>query len=227
MYNMEFGTPIGLKINLVDVTETNTIDRIVDKLKSYHKGVYIVGKDSKYCDQPHYHIHFWSDKKVTKDALKQFRSKNLKDMMSRSAKLYTGADDNSQPMAWYGYAIKEELIEAKGLDDNMSQIKIDAGSSLKVKQMANVKSAMLKQNELKKKELKDKLFEYIKANTPIDNCGNFIESHESICQLIIKYFKQEDMYGHLTKTIIERYYKEYCGKHLGKNEEFFYKFIFR
>jgi len=55
---------------------------------------------------------------------------------------------------------------------------------------------------------------------------SYLQSHHYICKAIIHYFINNDMSGHLSKTIVERYYKGYLVKK-GKDEDFFYNILFK
>jgi hypothetical protein len=238
-------TPIGFKINLTSLTDTVTLDCIIKSLETYHKGIYIVGKDTHMSldKKPHYHIHFWALRKVTTNALKTFRCEALKkkfDTLTRSDKLYTGQDlPNADPLRWYAYAIKEEFVTQSGLDDEIEELKKLALIEREFKKIKLVNSEKITEKNNVKKELKEKLFSYIQdeyrriAPQPNDDrfdsifntYEEYLMSHEYICNAIIRYYITHDMYGHLGKTIIERYYKEYLVKK-GKDENDLYKIIF-
>lgn len=230
--------PIGLKVNCNEVPDATTLDRIVNNLKGYHQGSYVIGKDTKYCEQPHYHIHFWGkmkckDSKNAKNALKVVRNKYFSEEFSRSLKLYLGQDlPSSDKNMWLGYALKEEIIKIENIE-NIDAVKICAGSQLQIKQMKNVKSEQLKNKDIKKKELKDKILLYIKEKQPSkeDRYGNIEpdNSEETICKTIIEYFIENDMDGHLQRNIIQRYYKMYIISVLEKDKacNFLYNYIFK
>lgn len=236
-------TPIGIKLNLTSLTEASTLDAIIQSLATYHKGCYIVGKDTDMSinKEPHYHVHFWAPKKVTKNALKTFRCELGKKFptLTRSDKLYTGQDlPNADPLRWFAYAIKEEFIHQQGLDDKLDTIKGLALVEREFKKCKLVNSEKIVEKNNAKKELKDKLFDYIEQYHQIRpkeekewwekylSFEEYVCSHNHVCQAIISYYIQNDMFGHLSKTIIERYYKEYLAKRQNKDEVYLYEIIF-
>lgn len=233
-------TPIGLKVNLDTLNEVCTLADIITKLSGYHKDCYIVGRDDEMSTdkRSHYHIHFWSCKKITKNALKTFRCEKFRAEYDRSMKLYLGQElPDADKLRWLGYAIKENFVEQKGLDDLILQIEEASKVAREFKKCKLVNSQVLAEKDKKKKELKDKLYEYIDGYRTIDPIQEkdfkydaeymaYLESHKYICKAIIHYFINNDMSGHLSKTIIERYFKGYQIKK-GKDQDYFYHFIFK
>lgn len=230
-------TPLGLKVSQTTISDIDMLFKMADVMKSYHGGSYVIGRDSKYCDSPHYHIHFWSVKSVTKDALKVFKSKNLLKQfnLKRSDKMYTGQDlPSADKLAWLGYALKEEIISVVGFsDDIQSQIIQHAGVQLEIKKLKKIKSESIQEKEKEKKMFKDKMFDYIKTDY-----NAFCDKHENellhkydtkngivipsddryiIKCMIVQYLMDSDRYGSIRKVFIDNYYKEYCGRYLGKS----------
>jgi len=233
-------TPMGLKINCFEVNEERTqLTDLIALTKSYHKGLYVIGHDTTYCEQPHYHIHWWCEKEVTKGAVKTFRSTKIKGY-DRSLKFYLGQElPSADKCAWLGYAVKENIIEIdKFPDDIRSQIIKTAEVQKEIKVLKQIHSEKLKEKDKVKKELKDKLFLYI-----VDNKEHYIIEHKEmyhnnwgvldsyklpdlIRHLIIKYFVQEDKYWYIQKTTIDRYLKEYLGKYENYNEKNFFSMLY-
>jgi len=234
-------TPLGLKLDVEDINDTDQqLDRFADITKNYHKGKYVIGLDTSYCDRPHYHIHFWAEKLVTKGACKTFRSEKLK-MLSRKSKFYTGQDykEGVDKYIWLAYAVKEKAIAFVGFTpDEILHILALAGVQLEIKRLKNIHSQKQKIKDDQKKELKDKLFEYIKENKEyyaLDHKNEFYDKYECmlsykipdlIRKLIIKYFVKEDKYWYIQKQTIERYLKEYLGKYENYNEENFFSMLY-
>lgn len=181
-------TPIGLKINSSSLGN-NDIQEIVDALANYHKDKYVIGYDSVYCGQPHYHIHFWCHKKkeVTKNALKTFRSDLGKKFsyLTKSDKLYLGKNylENTDILCWEGYAVKEQIIKSCGYDeDELSSIKEHAGIQNGIKKLKNIKSQEIAQVEKQKKDFRQKLFNYIDEN--IDAIAKSYDMYDSyLCNI--------------------------------------------
>lgn len=229
-------TPIGIKVSQSTVCDIDVLFGIAAALKTYHNGMYVIGRDSNYCESPHYHIHFWSSKNVSKDAIKTFKCKNLVKPfnLKRTDKIYTGKDlPSADKIAWLGYAVKEEIITIDGFpDDIKSQIIHHAGVQLDIKKLKKVKSETIQEQLKEKKQFKDKMFGYIK-----DEYVSFCIKNEDYLSgkydtksgvvipaddryiikcMIVQFLMDNDKYGSIRKVFIDNYYKEYCGKYLGK-----------
>lgn len=100
---------LGLKVNVATLQEkTVTIDDVAKFLLLTDN--YVIGLDSEYSQKslPHYHIHFRYDGNY--DAIQKLKTRKLKDY-GKTTKLYKAKDiPDSDPYAWYGYAVKEKII---------------------------------------------------------------------------------------------------------------------
>lgn len=239
---MERITPIGFKINKSSFDKIPNADiyEIADRFNTYHKGKYVIGYDSAYCEQSHYHIHFWSSKKVTKGALKTFRQDVLKlhyKSLAKGDKLYLGQeieynDENSY--CWEGYALKETIINISGYtDEEKKNIETHSGVQLGIKKLKKVKSDSIADADKKKKQFKDGLFEYLETqyrsfiNDHWEELKDtlLLENKSDLCDtdyrilgyMIVNYLMDNDKYGSIMKIHISRYLKEYLGKHKKKS----------
>lgn len=235
------GTPIGLKVNVESLGD-NSIIELANELKTYHKGKYVIGRDDVYCEKPHYHIHFWSEKNVSMDTLKQFKSKNLikKYNLQRTDKIYLGKDlPNSDKLNWEGYAVKENIIEMFNYDDDEKEkIKHFSGVQRDIKKLKKIKSEDLAEKDKVKKQFKDKLFEYIvnEYRTFINENWNELQDclgYENVYDvpddnfnvirfMITKFLMDNDKYGSIRGIFINNYLKEYLGKVKKKSPIFIY-----
>jgi len=237
----DWKTPMGLKVNDFDLdNDKKTLTNLVALTQGYHKGMYVIGHDTKFCQQPHYHIHWWCDKEVSAGAVKVFRSTKIKGY-DRSLKFYLGKDSpSSDKECWLGYALKENTHHLGNYSDEIcSQIKEHAGVQREIKKLKQVHSEKKSVEDKVKKELKDKLFEYIvkeKDQYALDNKSEFYNTKNDIIydyklpdlyrRLIIKYFQKEDKYWYIQKNTIERYLKEYLGKYDKYNEKNFFSMLY-
>lgn len=232
-----FITPIGLKVSCSSVKDLDNLFALADDLKSYHLGKFVIGRDSQYCESSHYHIHFWSHKVVSKDAIKVFKSNKLlkKYNLKRTDKIYLGQDlPSADKNAWLGYAIKEEIVSITGFDcDHVVAIKKCADTQLEIKKLKAVKSEQIKEKEKEKKQFKEKMFSYISDEYKSFCIKNFKELEEKydtksgcvipendpyiIKCMIVQFLMENDKYGSIRRIFIDNYYKEYLGKYLGKN----------
>jgi len=155
---VKIGSPMGFKVNIGERVDLNVL---VDDLKTYHGGKYIIGKDTMFIDTPHYHIHWFSVKVVTAGALKTFRSTLTKKLtwLTKSDKLYTGQEiDSADPDRWLAYCIKEELISVTGYEVT-DKIEILRKASLENKRQNKVYSEKKAVIEKEKKDFKNKMLE--------------------------------------------------------------------
>jgi len=189
----DWKTPMGVKINCFEFKDDHTkLTDLIDLLKGYHKGLYVIGHDTTYCEQPHYHIHWWCEKEVSKGAVKTFRSTKIKGY-DRSLKFYLGQDlPSSDKTAWLGYAVKENVVDiGKYPDAICSQIQQAAAVQKEIKILKQVHSEKLKEKDKVKKELKDKLFDSIKEDQEAYNDDGTLygRSFGHIAPLFVKYYK--------------------------------------
>lgn len=220
--NVKVGDPMGFKLNGDDNVVLNSV---INALKTYHGDKYVVGYDTAFVDKPHFHIHFFSIKDVTANAIKVFRNslKTKIPELTRSDKLYTGQDiESGNKLKWIAYAIKETLVDTQGIDIT-DDIKILAKASFETKRQNKVYSEQKKNKDLEKKQFKEKMLEYIKEN--IDNYiipeiyRIKISDYEKVRLLVIKYLMTNGKEGSLKKGIIDTYVM-YVNIHLNNWDEF-------
>lgn len=213
--NVKVGDPMGFKVN---ITTEVVLNSLVDALKTYHGGKYIIGKDTKFVEKPHYHIHWFSVKEVTEGALKTFRSTLKKKLtwLDKGDKLYTGQDTESADKdRWIAYAIKEETIDVVGIEVT-EEIKVLSKASLENKRQNKVYSEKKKVEEKEKKQFKDKMFEYIKihiSNFNDINDENYCNEKRAFDIACIDFLIKEEKYGSMKKIFLGQYYLEWKIKH--------------
>lgn len=210
------GSPMGFKLNITEGLDDVVLNSIIKSLSVYHGDKYVIGKDTMFGVTPHYHIHFFSVKEVTENALKVKRNsmKNDFPILAKSDKLYTGQDlQNADPDRWIAYAIKEQLIKSSNIEITDKILKL-AAVALETKRQKKIYSEK-KENETKeKKEFKDKLFRYVEDNyrdyeIPSSSQGR-LEKSSIVRLLVIKYLMENDRVGSLRKHIIDSY-EMYCN----------------
>lgn len=227
------GFPLGIKVNVTDLINGLTLDKIIELTKVYHDNCYVVGYDTLYCEQPHYHIHFASAKETSEGAMKTFRSNVIKKQfphISKSFRFYTGQDLPSADISnWYAYALKEtaHLISNIKIDDNLL---IEAKAHLEVKKLKKLHSEK-KSNDIKeKKEFKEKMFEYVKTHIPnYDDISDEYYGDEQKCFEIacIEFLIEHEKYGSMKKIFLTQYYLEWKVKHSSNKwtGEHIYKYL--
>lgn len=213
------GFPMGIKVNVEDLKEGLTVEKLVELSKVYHNNSYVVGYDTLYVDKPHYHIHFASAKETSEGAMKTFRSNVIKKAfphISSSLRFYTGQDLPSADICnWYAYALKEQTYLISNIKVT-EQMEIEGKSHLEVKKLKKIHSEK-KNNDIKeKKEFKNKMFEYIKKHiSNFDDKGDEYYGNEQLAFDIscIKFLMEEDKYGSMKKLFLRQYYLEWKIKH--------------
>lgn len=218
--DVKVGDPMGFKLLEEDMEGHNTLDNVLDALKVYHGDKYIVGKDIE-CGEnkrPHYHIHFFSIKDVKEGALKTFRSTLGKKIntLSKGSRLYTGQDlSNGDKNSWLGYAIKETQVKVSGYSIT-DEILIASQSHKQLKQMKQVRSEKIANQEKEKKDFKEKLLVYVREQLPYyeipDKYKNKFNDREytKIRLLVVKYLMNNEREGSLKKGIIDTYVMYCC-----------------
>lgn len=210
-------TPMGFKIDLeeYDNQEEYDFEKLIEKLKTYHNGVYVVGKDTQFCDRPHFHIHWWTTKAVTKGACKTFRSTHFK-CFGRKSKMYLGQDlPSSDKYQWLGYAIKEHLCTWSGFSNNEKEaITETARTQKEIKLLKKIHSEKKSSEEKIKKDFKLKILDYVNKNYHIycDQNGYEYEDGENIKViriLIIACICENEKYGSLRQHHIKSYVLQY------------------
>ena len=220
--NCIVGSPIGFKINLSDEL---ILDDMINALKVYHGGKYVVGKDTSFGVTPHYHIHFLSVKNVTANALKAFRTALGKKTtyLTRSDKLYTGQDlPSADPERWFAYALKEEIIKIEGISHTPT-LEVLRKSSFENKRQNKVYSEKKENEEKAKKDFKNKMLEYVKAKVHDyeipDLYKNTIGKQHIVRLLVIRFLMENEREGSLKKGIIDSY-TMYCNIKIYEWDEF-------
>lgn len=222
--NVKVGDPMGMKVNISDQVD---LDALLDALKSYHGGCYVVGKDVSFIETPHYHIHFFcvKGKGVTANALKVFRN-SLKEKfawLTRADKIYTGQEvESADPKRWIAYCIKEELVVTQGIEIT-DEIKILSKSAFENKRQNKVYSEQKKNEEKEKKEFKAKLLKFVRENLDtfviLDIHKEKFHNGYKIHLLVTRFLKEHDKINSLKKHIIDSYVM-YCNIHINNWDEF-------
>jgi hypothetical protein len=217
------GDPMGFKVN---DSPNLVLSDIIKSLEIYHGNRYIVGYDKSFIEKPHYHINFFCVRSVSENARKVFRNSMSKKFpyLDRADKLYTGevlpSADNDR---WIAYAMKETLIEVSGIEIT-ENIKVLAKSCFETKRQNKVYSEKKENLEKEKKQFRDKLLEYVKLSydsykiPDIYLQDGFYDAHK-VRLLVIKFLKENQREGSLTKSHIERY-TMYCNIHLFEWDEY-------
>lgn len=220
--NVKVGDPMGFKVNITAETD---LDKLIELLKCYHGGAYVIGKDTSFIETPHYHIHWFSVKIVTANALKVFRStlKQKCDWLSRADKLYTGQDcESADPKRWIAYCIKEEYVKSSSIEIT-DEIKILSKSAFENKRQNKVYSEQKKNEEKEKKEFKAKMLKFVKENLDSYNIPDIYKNafHDGykIHLLVTKFLKENDKVNSLKKHIIDSYVM-YCNIHINGWDEY-------
>lgn len=157
---------LGLKINCSLVKDKLSIEAIVKNIVKTNE--YIIGKDTQYCDHPHYHIHWLDSRKqqTVSSAKSTWFSKLHKegiDTGGKSTQCYQAADTGEPLNKWWGYAIKEhEEFNTLCVDErDYSAIKAYADSCLKNKIYNwNIRQKKVAQEDAKK-DLKKTIRDYV------------------------------------------------------------------
>lgn len=220
--NVVVGSPMGFKLNEDSGVE---LDELINLLKVYHGGAYVVGYDTSFVDRPHYHIHWFSVKVVSEGALKTFRSTLTKKLtnLTRGDKLYTGQDlTAADGDRWIAYAIKENYVKSETIEITEQQ-KILAKASYENKRQNKVYSEQKANVEKEKKEFKNKVYEYVKDNLESyeipDMYKNKVKDTDKVRLLVIKFLMEQDRTGSLKKAFIDNYVM-YCNIKINNWDEF-------
>lgn len=230
---------VGLKINcdVVDKMKV-TISDIAKWFEAHHKGVYVIGKDTKFMasaePKPHYHIHFITD--ATESAVKAQKSKKLKEFQDkgidtggRTTKMYIPKEiKEADPLVFIAYAVKEEII-FRHEQYNTEDFDVLRKTQLEVKKLKSFHTQKEQIKKDEKKEFKDKMFDYINEHLDHYASQKYLsltdDIHKLVMLLMIKFLKENERYGSLKKCFLEMWYLEYSVKYLGKDEEFLFNFI--
>lgn len=213
------GFPMGIKINLFDLQEGLSLEKLIELTNLYHGGKYVIGYDTLYVDEPHYHIHWFAVKETSSGALKTFRTNVIKKSyphISKSFRLYTGQDiPSAEPYRWISYCIKETLIQSEGFEIT-EEIQVQAKASLEIKKCKKVKSEQKANDEKEKKEFKEKMFDFVLKNTPDyqDKYGEYYGDEETAVKVtIVQYLIDVSKFGSIKEHFIHQYYLEYKVNH--------------
>lgn len=240
MKDVKVGHPMGFKFNVEDNID---IDKLLEISKVYHGDKYVIGRDDSYCQKPHYHIHFLCVKETSEGAMKTFRTNSIKKTfpnVTKSFRFYAGKDlPNADPEFWLAYAIKETQVKVSGFSIT-DEMLVAAKSHFQIKQMKQVKSESIEHEQKKKKEFRDKLFDWMDANTSTylekftlpcykDGKKGVINKYDEINpklykMMMICYAKEQGKT--LLKFQIERYYIDYCSFRLNYDEEQMYDLLY-
>lgn len=150
---------LGLKVNVATLQEKKvSIEEVAKLLWITEK--YVIGLDEHVSIKsvPHYHIHF--EYEGNYDAIQKLKCRKLKDY-GKSTKLYQAKDKkDSDPYAWYGYAVKEKLI-AKSEDIDESMLAINAHTQLEFKKSKVSYGEKIEVKKTEKVNFEESLFDQI------------------------------------------------------------------
>ena len=155
---------MGLKVNKETLVAKNkSITDVANIMRLTEK--FVIGYDESLSlkSKPHYHIHFLYD--GTLGAIQKFKQRNLKDW-GTSTKLYEAKDKkDSDPYAWYGYAVKENEIYVSPDIDKIA-LDINAHTQHAFKRSKMEYGNKIEVKKVNKQTTEDKIFidldEYIK-----------------------------------------------------------------
>jgi len=149
---------LGLKVNVATLTEKKvTID---DVRKMLHiDDHYVIGLDTEGIKSlPHYHIHFQYLGKY--DAIQKLKCRKLKEY-GKSTKLYQAKDKkDSDPYAWYGYAVKEKTISISSDVDSIP-LNIHAHTQYEYKKSQRKYGEKIETKKIEKVTFEESLFDEI------------------------------------------------------------------
>lgn len=150
---------LGLKVNVATLQEKKvSIEEVAKLLLITEK--YVIGLDEfvSLKSVPHYHIHF--EYEGNYDAIQKLKCRKLKEY-GKSTKLYQAKDKkDSDPYAWYGYAVKEKLI-AKSEDIDESMLAINAHTQLEFKKSKVSYGEKIEVKKTEKVNFEESLFDQI------------------------------------------------------------------
>lgn len=216
--NITTGFPLGIKINDFDLVNGLTLEKLIELTKTYHNDKYIIGRDTLYVEQAHYHIHFYSAKDTSDGALKVFRT-NLKKSyphLSKSFRLYTGQDlPSADPMIWIAYAMKEKLVKTSGIEITDEMV-TEAGVRLGLKKLNKVHSEKKANEQKEKKAFKEKMFDYVLKNVPChQQVGEeyYGQEEEAVKTTLIQFMVDNEKFGSIKEHFLSQYYLEYKAKY--------------
>lgn len=149
---------LGLKVNVSTLTDKKvTIDDVRNMLNiSDH---YVIGLDTEGIKGvPHYHIHFQYLGKY--DAIQKLKCRKLKDY-GKSTKLYQAKDKkDSDPYAWYGYAVKEKTISVSS-DVDATPLNIHAHTQNEYKKSQRKYGEKIETKKTEKVNFEESIFDEI------------------------------------------------------------------
>lgn len=213
------GSPMGFKVNICSELNGVVLNSLIKSLEVYHGGSYVVGKDTLFGVKPHYHIHWYSVKDVSESAIKVKRNSLGKEFswLTKSDKIYTGQDlESANPNQWLAYAIKEKLVENKGIEIT-AEIEKLASVSLETKRQKKVYSEKKALDEKEKKEFKFKMFDSIKKDFPdLESYGSeyYGANEEDVFyELCIGYLMSNSKYGSMKMNFLRQWYIEFKSEH--------------
>uniref|UniRef100_UPI00404AAC16 hypothetical protein n=5 Tax=Pseudomonadati TaxID=3379134 RepID=UPI00404AAC16 len=218
-FNLPLGHPMGVKINEQDLKDDFNLDTIVELTKTFHGGKYVIGYDTQYVENKHYHIHWYTIKTTNTNAMKTFRTnvfKKANPELSKSFRYYAGKDlPSASPTWWVSYAVKETVYRAVGIEIT-PEMDIERGTILEIKKLKKVKSETLADKDKEKKKNRHDMYEYVKYHFP-----NYYETildgkmteHAVFVELVVQYMISLDKYGGLRMTFIRNYWIEWKCKH--------------
>jgi len=167
---------LGFKVN-EDILKSKgeTIQGVVNLLGIENN--YVIGYDKDLSKEktPHYHIHFATE--TTFEAMTKRKQRNLKEW-GKSTKLYNSkkiACEKSDPYAWFGYAVKENLIfVSPDLDEQ--QVRINAHTQKEFKKSQLSYGEKCEKKKKVKQDFETMLFEEVKQRITSDMSFDSIAS---------------------------------------------------
>lgn len=213
--DIPIGFPMGIKINLFDLKEGLSLEKLIELTNSYHGGFYVIGYDTLYVEEPHYHVHWFAVKETSSGALKTFRTNVIKKSyphISKSFRIYSGQDiPSAEPFRWISYCIKETCIKSEGIEIT-EEIQVQAKADLEIKKLKKVRSEKKTIEEKEKKDFKEKMFQFVLMNAPDyqDKYGEFYGDEETAVKVtIVQFLMDVNKFGSIKEHFLHQYYLEY------------------
>lgn len=213
--DLHVGHPMGVKINEQDLKDDFNLDTIVELTKNFHGGKYVIGYDTQYVENKHYHIHWYTKKATSTSAMKTFRTnvfKKANPELSKSFRYYAGKDlPSASPTWWVSYAVKETVYRAVDIEIT-PEMNIERGTILEIKKLKKIKSESLADKDNEKKNARKDMYDYVNSRMP-----NYFEKIEdkkyteysAFVELCCEYFMSVEKYGSMRLTFIRNYWLEF------------------
>lgn len=211
-------TGMGLKIPQKIFTETLVTDFLkhMDKFRDNSYG-FVLGLDSQYCDEPHYHLHFIGSLKGL--AVKTVQNhKNKFPIKDPAMKFYVQKAEGTV-YQWLAYAVKESIVTCGGEIDRPLLENLRMVSLEKKKKDFEKEKKDLEEKDLKK-ELYNIIVEYFEKN-----CLRVTQVHqndagpEEFGIMVVEYYKSIDDVPR--RQDIQRWQHKYFSKKWSAKETYY------